>query len=117
MNNNTESTRYYSDKHEKSVCKALNAYQQANSGAGKFRKGDVYNSKASLLIECKTCMTDKSSFSIKQDWILKNKDEAFSQRLSNSCVAFNFGPDKPNYYCIDEKLMKFLVEKLAEEDS
>lgn len=115
MNNNTESTRYYSDKHEKSVCKALNAYQQANSGAGKFRKGDVYNSKASLLIECKTCMTDKSSFSIKQDWILKNKDEAFSQRLSNSCVAFNFGPDKPNYYCIDEKLMKFLVEKLEED--
>ena len=34
MNNNTESTRYYSDKHEKSVCKALNAYQQSNSGAG-----------------------------------------------------------------------------------
>ena len=60
-------------------------------------------------------MTDKSSFSIKQDWILKNKDEAFSQRLSNSCVAFNFGPDKPNYYCIDEKLMKFLVEKLEED--
>ena len=115
MNNNTESTRYYSDKHEKSVCKALNAYQQSNSGAGKFRKGDVYNSKASLLIECKTCMTDKSSFSIKQDWILKNKDEAFSQRLSNSCVAFNFGPDKPNYYCIDEKLMKSLVEKLEED--
>ena len=88
MNNNTESTRYYSDKHEKSVCNALNAYQQSNSGAGKFRKGDVYNSKASLLIECKTCMTDKSSFSIKQDWILKNKDEAFSpSAVSNVLLA------------------------------
>ena len=36
-----QSTRYFSDKHEKSVCKALNAVQQSNSGAGKFSKGDV----------------------------------------------------------------------------
>lgn len=31
-----QSTRYYSDLHEKSVCKALGAVQQSNSGAGKF---------------------------------------------------------------------------------
>lgn len=31
-----QSTRYFSDKHEKSVCKALGAVQQSNSGAGKF---------------------------------------------------------------------------------
>lgn len=35
-------------------------------------------------------------------------------RLDNSCIAFNFGPDQPNYYVINEKLMKFLVEKLEE---
>lgn len=115
-NTNTNSTRYYSDLHEKSVCSALKAKQQSNSGAGKFRKGDVVNINASLLVECKTVMKDKDSVSIKKEWVEKNKSEAFSQNLSNSCIAFNFGPSKPNFYVIDEKLMKYLVEKLEEEN-
>ena len=41
MNKNQESTRYYSDKQEKSVCKSLNGKQVSNSGAGLFKKGDV----------------------------------------------------------------------------
>lgn len=39
-NTNENSTRFYSDLHEKSVCKALGASQTPNSGAGKWRKGD-----------------------------------------------------------------------------
>lgn len=114
-NNNKNSTRHYSDIQEKSVCKLLEAVQQSNSGAGHFRKGDCVQRDASLLIECKTVMTDKDSVSIKKDWIDKNKMERFSQRLSNSCIAFNFGPEQSNYFIIDEKLMKFLVDKLIEE--
>ena len=114
---NKEATRFYSDQHEKSICKALAAKQQSNSGAGKFRKGDVIQDEASLLIEAKTSMTDKDSFSIKKDWIIKNKEEAFALRKSNSCVCFNFGPESENYYVIDEKLMKFLVQKMIEENS
>jgi len=114
-NKNTESTRYYSDAHEKSVCKALNAWQTANSGAGLWTKGDVIQKEAKMLIECKTCMEPKNSFSIKKEWIEKNKLEMHEMRLSDSAVAFNFGPGLPNYYVIDEKLMKFLVEKLIEE--
>ena len=110
-----ESTRYYSDIHEKSVCKALNAVQCSNSGAGKFQKGDVIQKDASLLVECKTCMSDKNSFSIKKDWVVKNKNEAFSMRTSNTAICFNFGPNTENFYVIDEKLMKFLVDKLKEE--
>ena len=111
---NKESTRYYSDMQEKSVCKALGGVQQSNSGAGLFKKGDVVVKEASLLVECKTCMTDKESFSIRRDWIEKNKKEAFDVRLDNSCIAFNFGPGCPNYYVIDEKLMKKLVEFIEE---
>lgn len=111
---NKECTRYFSDRHEKSVCKALKATQQPNSGAGKFRKGDCVQSEASLLIECKCAMSDKSSISIKEEWLTKNKEEAFQNRLSNSCVCFNFGPDSKNYYIIDEPMMKFLVERLSE---
>lgn len=110
-------TRYYSDLQENDICKKFNATKQPNSGAGKFRKGDVINYSASLLFEAKTCTSDKESFSIKKDWIIKNRDEAFSQRVFNGCIAFNFGPYQSNYFVIDEKLMKFLIEKLEEENS
>ena len=117
MTNNKESTRYYSDLHEKSVCRALGATQTSNSGAGKWAKGDVVQRAASLLIECKTVMTEKQSVSVKKDWIDKNRDEAFSNRLDNNCLCINFGPSSDNFYVINEKLMKFLVERLEEENS
>lgn len=110
-----DTTRYYSDLHEKSVCRALDARQTSNSGANRFEKGDVIQDDASLLIECKTTMTDRASISIKKEWIEKNKEEAFRNRLSNSCLAINFGPSSPNYYVISEGLMELLVEKLIEE--
>lgn len=113
----SNSTRSYSTKHEESVCKALGAWRQPNSGAGHWRKGDVVVKDASLLIECKCCMSPKDSVSIKKEWIAKNKEETWGQRLSNSSICFNFEPDGANYYVIDEKLMKFLTEKLAEEEN
>ena len=116
MTKNKESTRYYSNNQEENVCKALKAYKQSNSGAGKFAAGDVYNQNASLLIECKTAMTNKDSFSIKKDWLSKIVEEAKSKRFQNTCLAFSFGPESSNYYVISEKLMKFLVEKLEEEN-
>lgn len=115
MTKDKNTTRYYSDLHEKSVCKALGARQQPNSGAGKFNKGDVVVDNASLLIECKTSMTEKESVSVKKEWINKNKEEAFSLRLQNYCVCINFGPQTQNYYIIDEQMMKYLVDKLEEE--
>lgn len=112
---NKESTRYFSTQQEYDICNKLNATRQPNSGASMFRKGDCINYDASILFECKTSTSDKESFSIKKDWILKNKEEAFTQRVANSCIAFNFGPNQPNYFVINESLMKFLVEKLEEE--
>ena len=58
----------------------------------------------------------KDSFSIKKNWITKNREEKFSQRLSNSCIAFSFGPEQENFFIIDEKLMRYLVEKLEEDN-
>lgn len=117
MKPNKDSTRYYSNLQENSICRALHATKQPNSGAGLFNKSDILISGASLLIEAKTCMKEKDSFSIKREWIEKNREEAFSQRISNGCIAFSFGPTLPNYYVIDEHLMKFLVEKLEDEYS
>ena len=115
MNKNKESTRYYSDLQENAVSKNLCGRKISNSGAGTFNKLDVIIDRAHLGIECKTLMEDKNSFSIKKEWIDKNKEEAFAMRLDNSCIAFNFGPDQPNYYVINEKLMKFIIDKLEGE--
>ena len=111
-NNNKESTRYWSDLMEKSVCKALGGSQQSNSGSGYFQKGDIVVDD--MLIEAKTSMSPKASVSIKKEWIDKNKEEARSMRKSNFALAFRFEPEGDNYYVINEKLMKFLVEQLKE---
>lgn len=116
MVKNKNSTRAVADIHEKSVCKALNAEQSSNSGAGLFQKGDCYNRDASILIECKTCMTEKNSFSIKKEWLEKSEKEKFDVHLDNACLCFNFGPQTENYYVINQKLMKYLVEKLEEDN-
>jgi hypothetical protein len=113
---NKEATRYASYVQEKRVAGKLGGRVSSNSGAGMFNKGDIVVEDASLLIECKTCMEPKKSFSIKKDWIDKNKEEAFRLRLDNHVIAFNFDyQDKKDYYIIDDKLMKFLVEKLRKE--
>ena len=116
MTKNQNSTRFYSGNHEQSVCNALGGTLTSNSGASIFSGGDVTIKGASLLIECKTSMSEKNSFSIKKEWIEKNEKEKFATRMSNQALCFNFGPDKENYYVINERLMKFLVEKLKEEE-
>ena len=103
-----KSTRYYSDRQEKQVARGIGGRQVANSGATSFHKGDLKTKN--FLIECKTAVQHKNSFAIKLEWLLKNKEEAFAMNKSHNALAFNFGPDEENYYIIDEKLFKILVE-------
>ena len=103
-------TRWYSNRQEKHVAKAVSGKQTANSGATMWSKGDVRNSL--FLIECKTCTTEKKSFSIKKEWLEKNEEERFAMRKDYSALAFNFGPDTDNYYIIDEKLFRHINELL-----
>lgn len=106
-------TRFYSNRQEKSVAKALDGKKTANSGATRFVKGDVTTEL--FLIEAKTCMTDKQSFSIKKEWIKKNKEEAFAMNKPYSAIAFRFSPDGEDYYVIDSKLFKQLLEYLKKD--
>lgn len=107
-------TRFYSSRQEKKVAKAVGGKQVSNSGATAFEKGDVITD--SILIECKTCVSDKKSFSIKKEWLEKNREEAFAMGKSYSALAFNFGPESSNYYVVDEKLFKILKEYLEKEN-
>ena len=106
-------TRFYSNNQEKSVANAINGKRQSNSGATPFAKGDVKNDE--FLLECKIKTKSSNSFSIKKEWIEKNKDEAMFMGKSHTALVFSFGPDEPNYYIIDENEFKEYVELIKDE--
>ena len=105
-------TRFFSSRQEKAVAKAIGGKQVANSGATAFSKGDVRT--ADWLIECKTCTTEKKSFSIKKEWMEKNREEAFAMNKDYNALAFDFG-DGNNYYIVDEKTFIRMKEALDNE--
>lgn len=104
-------TRFYSNKQEKQVAKILGGKQQSNSGATPFYKGDVINKD--WLIECKTKTSTSRSFSIKKEWLIKNKEEAFAMNRLHSALCFDFG-DNDRYYVIDERTFQLLMEGLVD---
>ena len=97
-------TRFFSNRQEKAVAKVIKGKQVSNSGATAFNKGDVSNDD--WLIECKTSVTEKQSFSIKRDWLRKNKEEAFAMGKEYNALCFDFGDNGNRYYVIDEKTFK-----------
>ena len=107
MTKNKDATRYYSDRQEKQVVKNTHGMQTKNSGATPFQKGDVMTDK--FLIECKTKTHPSESMSIKKEWLEKNLKEALFMGKEYNALAFNFGPNQPNYYIIDENLFKELL--------
>lgn len=106
-------TRYYSDRQEKQIAKSIGGKQVSNSGATAFNKGDIKNSQ--WLIEAKTTTKHKDSFAIKLAWLKKNKEEAFAMNRPYNALAFNFGPDEENYYIIDQKLFKQLINFIEQD--
>lgn len=110
MTKNKNSTRYYSNKQEQTLAKLLNAKRVSNSGATTFGAGDVKTKK--FLIECKTCIEPKKSFSLKKEWLTKNKEEAFAMGREYGVLAFNFGPGESNYFVLDERTFKELIGRI-----
>lgn len=101
-------TRFYSNRQEKKVAKVVGGKQTANSGATPFSKGDVRTDN--WLIECKTSTTAKASFSIKREWLDKNREEAFAMGKDYNALCFDFGNGSNRYYIIDEKTFKEVME-------
>lgn len=106
-------TRYYSTKQEKQVAKTLGGTRTKNSGATMFQKGDL--TLNDWLIECKTKMSSSESISIKKEWLEKNLKESLFMGKKYNALVFNFGPDEPNYYIIDENTFQDLVKVLTQE--
>lgn len=108
-----KSTREASTIQEKQIAKSINGKRTANSGATKFDKGDVV--AGNWLIEAKTCMQPKKSFSIKQDWLIKLKEEQYATSKLYSSLCFDFGNDKGRYYILDENTFRYVKELLDKE--
>lgn len=111
MTRNQNSTRYFSNKQEKAVAKAVGGRKVANSGATPFSKGDVTTEH--FLIEAKTCMEPKKSFAIKKEWLEKNEAEAFAMRKPYHALVFDYG-DGVQHYVIDQKLFDILLGAVNE---
>lgn len=107
-------TRYYSHKQEAAVAKATGGKLTPNSGATMFAKGDLTTDQ--FLIECKTKTSHADSISIKKTWLEKNASEALFMGKKYSALVFNFGPDEPNHYIIDEYLFQDLLEYLKQKE-
>lgn len=106
-------TRYYSKQQEKKIAKAVGGKRQANSGATAFQKGDVITDQ--FLVEAKTKTKDCKSFTIKEDWLLKNEEEAFAMNR-DSALCFDFGPSaNKRYYIISERLFDLLQQYMRED--
>lgn len=113
MTTNKKSTRYHSSRQEKAVAKKVGGKQVANSGATAFSKGDVQTDE--WLIECKTTTcTTKASFSIKQEWLTKNREEMFAMGKSYNALCFDYGVHSGRYYVVDERTFLKMKEALEQ---
>ena len=100
---------------EKAVAKKLGGRKNSNSGATPFIKGDVQFDN--FLIECKTTTQKKTSITIKEEWLTKLRQEAFSMNKSYRMLAFNFGPGEKNFYILDENLVDYIIELINKEEN
>lgn len=106
-------TRWYSNKQEKQIAKAVSGKKVANSGATAFNKGDVITDN--FLIEAKTCTKEQKTFTLHKEWFSKNKEEAFAMGKPYNAVVFDFG-DGEQHYVIDEKLFLQLQNFLLDNE-
>ena len=104
-------TRDYSDKQEKHIAKVTGGKVRSNSGGTKFGGGDVHTNK--FLIEAKTPTKEQTSFTIKKEWIIKMREQAYEQGKEESVLAFRFDPniDTDLYVLSQRQFLEYLKYK------
>lgn len=103
----------YSACQERDIARLLSGRVQSNSGGTRFGGGDVLTKD--FFIEAKTPTKPQTSFSVKQEWITKMKEQAFEQGKPVCSLAFRFDPEGDDYFVIDSRLMQFLVKEFEKE--
>lgn len=101
-------TRDYSSLQEQHIAKKTGGKITSNSGGTRFGGGDILTED--FLIEAKTSMKPKTSFSIKKEWLDKAQEQAFEQGKAEGVLAFRFEPKGKDYYCISETMFMAFLE-------
>lgn len=107
---NRNCTKFFSNAQEKDVAKLVGGKVVAGSGSPHFCCGDVITDD--WLFECKTSMRPKQSFSIKKEWIDKNERERMDSQKPYSALVFQFEESGENYFIVNEKTFKILLDSL-----
>lgn len=109
-------TRWYSNKQEKKVAKAVGGKQTPNSGSTCHTKGDVLTSgnDGGWCFECKVHMEPMNKFTIKKEWIDKNREEAFQMGKRHSALVLDFGDGEQHYLISERDFLQY--KKYLEED-
>lgn len=109
-------TRYFSDKQEKHIARVTGGKVQSNSGGTKFGGGDVHTDK--FFIEAKTPTKEQISFTIKKDWIIKMREQAYEQGKEEAVLAFRFDPNIDNdlYVLSQRQFLEYLRYKENQSD-
>ena len=100
-------TRAKSNEQEKRIAKAVGGRQVIGSGSTPFLKGDVVAGK--LFIEAKTKMEPSKSISVKKEWLIKAKTQAYSTKKEDYALAISFGEPK-EYYVIEDSMFTDLYK-------
>lgn len=100
-----ESTKTYSDKHEKAVAKYLGWKQVSGSGSRPCAVGDVRG--ASWLCECKTHTTPGHKLTFVMSVWDKIMDEAMSQHLRPVLMVDDGSQKIQNTWCLFNSLPEF----------
>ena len=109
-------TRDYSNKQERYIARITGGKIQPNSGGTKFGGGDVHTEK--FLIEAKTPTKEQISFTIKKDWIIKMREQAYEQGKEEAVLAFRFDPNIDNdlYVLSQRQFLEYLRYKENQSD-
>lgn len=92
---------------EERVAKLFDGKRTPQSGGGKFRKGDILTKD--FLIECKTTIEPKLTYSVKKDTLDKAKHEANEMGKEDSILAFTIGENFEDYFVVSHRFIRKLI--------
>lgn len=91
---------------EERVAKLFGGRRTPQSGGGKWTKGDVLSEN--FLVECKTTVSTKTSYSVSKGVLEKANMERMEMGKDFYALAFTFGDEK-DFFVLDKKAMEYLL--------
>lgn len=98
---------------EERVARLFNGKRTPQSGGGKWKKGDVLSDN--FLIECKTTVTEKPSYSVSKKILDKADEERREMGKPFYALAFTFGTEE-DFFVLNKKAMAYLLSCIKDVD-